>query len=205
VGDTEPISADLREAFDQAVNALIAWDGVGEEPTVSVHGRPTRISVIASLIETYKDPDKPTALPGCPLAPLSKEGAMTERDLTEREDRLIVFWLTAMAVVLVFVFILSTPTRFSGLEVGLPRLARLPVRRGVRSCQLAQPWPAWNRDQSSRLRTGGPSRRAFANSGRCSYKDPAQLFRGIVTTPPRSGERLFESHAPRPHSHRWLR
>jgi hypothetical protein len=55
VGDTEPISADLREAFDQAVNALIAWDGVGEEPTVSVHGRPTRISVIASLIETYKD------------------------------------------------------------------------------------------------------------------------------------------------------
>jgi hypothetical protein len=34
---------------------------------------------------------------------------MTERDLTEREDRLIVFWLTAMAIVLVFVFVLSNP------------------------------------------------------------------------------------------------
>jgi hypothetical protein len=44
-----------------------------------------------------------------PLAPLPKEGAMAERDLTEREDRLVVFWLTAMAIVLVFVFILSTP------------------------------------------------------------------------------------------------
>jgi hypothetical protein len=61
VGDTEPISADLREAFDQAVNALIAWDGVGEEPTVSVHGRLTRISVVASLVETYKD-TMPTSL-----------------------------------------------------------------------------------------------------------------------------------------------
>ncbi len=34
---------------------------------------------------------------------------MTERDLTQREDRLVVFWLTAVAIVLVFVFILSTP------------------------------------------------------------------------------------------------
>jgi hypothetical protein len=34
---------------------------------------------------------------------------MTERDLTEREDRLLIFWLTATAIVLVFVFILSTP------------------------------------------------------------------------------------------------
>jgi hypothetical protein len=34
---------------------------------------------------------------------------MTERDLTEREDRLVIFWLTAMAIVLVFVFILSNP------------------------------------------------------------------------------------------------
>jgi hypothetical protein len=61
VGDTEPISADLREAFDHAVNALIAWDGFGDEPTVSVHGRITRISVIASLVETYKD-TMPTSL-----------------------------------------------------------------------------------------------------------------------------------------------
>jgi hypothetical protein len=29
--------------------------GNGNEPTVSVHGRPTLISVIASLAETYKD------------------------------------------------------------------------------------------------------------------------------------------------------
>jgi hypothetical protein len=43
-----------------------------------------------------------------PLAPLSKEGAMTERDLTEREDRLVIFWLTAMAIVLIFVLILSS-------------------------------------------------------------------------------------------------
>jgi hypothetical protein len=44
-----------------------------------------------------------------PAEPLSKEGAMTERNLTEREDRLVIFWLTAMAIVLVFVFILSGP------------------------------------------------------------------------------------------------
>jgi hypothetical protein len=55
VGDSEPIPADLREAFDQAVSALIASDGSGEEPMVSVHDRPTLISVIASLVETYKD------------------------------------------------------------------------------------------------------------------------------------------------------
>src|SRR5258708_6016898 len=40
VDNSEPIPADLREAFDQAVVALIAWDS-GQEPTVSVHGKPT--------------------------------------------------------------------------------------------------------------------------------------------------------------------
>jgi hypothetical protein len=50
----EPIPADLSEAFDQAVVALIAWDS-GDEPTVSVHGKPTRISAVASLVETYQD------------------------------------------------------------------------------------------------------------------------------------------------------
>jgi hypothetical protein len=52
-----------------------------------------------------------TFAPPIPAVPLPKEGAMTERDLTEREDRLLIFWLTAMAIVLVFVFvfILSTP------------------------------------------------------------------------------------------------
>ena len=54
MGDPEPIPADLREAFDQAVEALIAWES-GDEPIISVHGRPTLISVMASLVETYKD------------------------------------------------------------------------------------------------------------------------------------------------------
>jgi hypothetical protein len=48
--------------------------------------------------------------PPITAAPLSKGGgAMTERDLTEREDRLLVFGLAAMVIVLIFVFILSTP------------------------------------------------------------------------------------------------
>ena len=54
VDNSEPIPADLREAFDQAVVALIAWDS-GQEPTVSVHGKPTLISAVASLVETYQD------------------------------------------------------------------------------------------------------------------------------------------------------
>ena len=54
LGDPEPIPADLRDAFDRAVDALIAWDS-GAEPTVNVHGRATLISAIASLVETYKD------------------------------------------------------------------------------------------------------------------------------------------------------
>jgi hypothetical protein len=58
VGDPEPLPADLREAFDQAVDALIAWES-GTEPTVSIHDRPTLISIIASLVETYKDPMPP--------------------------------------------------------------------------------------------------------------------------------------------------
>ncbi len=33
---------------------------------------------------------------------------MAERDLTEREDRLVAFWLTAMAIIVVFVFILTS-------------------------------------------------------------------------------------------------
>ena len=51
----EPIPEDLRQAFDEAVNALIAWDGDRKEPKVSVHGRATLISAIASLVETYTD------------------------------------------------------------------------------------------------------------------------------------------------------
>jgi hypothetical protein len=51
VDQLEQISADLSEAFGQAVSALIAWKD-GEEPTVNVHGRPTPITAIASLVET---------------------------------------------------------------------------------------------------------------------------------------------------------
>ena len=49
------IPADIRDAFDQAVNEIIAWDRSGEEPTVSFDGKPTPVSTIARLAETYKD------------------------------------------------------------------------------------------------------------------------------------------------------
>jgi hypothetical protein len=49
------IPADIRDAFDQAVNEIIAWDRSGEEPTVSFDGKPTPISTIARLAETCKD------------------------------------------------------------------------------------------------------------------------------------------------------
>jgi hypothetical protein len=54
VDHPEPIPADISEAFDQAVLALIVWND-GEEPTVIVHGKPTLISAVASLAEAYKD------------------------------------------------------------------------------------------------------------------------------------------------------
>jgi hypothetical protein len=49
------IPANIRDAFDQAVNELIAWDRSGEEPTVNIDGKPTPISTIAHLAETCKD------------------------------------------------------------------------------------------------------------------------------------------------------
>ena len=51
---------------------------------------------------------KSTVVPAALLAPLPKEGAMTERDLTRREDRLIGLCLAATAIIVVFIFILST-------------------------------------------------------------------------------------------------
>jgi len=48
------IPADVSEAFDRAINELIAWDG-GEEPSVSVSGRPAPISAVAELAGLYKD------------------------------------------------------------------------------------------------------------------------------------------------------
>jgi hypothetical protein len=53
VDHLEQMPVDLSEAFGQAVSALIAWED-GGEPTVNVHGRPTPISAIASLVGTYK-------------------------------------------------------------------------------------------------------------------------------------------------------
>jgi hypothetical protein len=50
----DPIPADLAQAFDEAVSAFVDWKG-GDEPTVNVHGKPTPISAIANLCETYKD------------------------------------------------------------------------------------------------------------------------------------------------------
>ena len=54
VDHSKSIPADLSEAFEQAVDALIAWDG-GDEPTVNIHGKPMPISAVTSLTETYKD------------------------------------------------------------------------------------------------------------------------------------------------------
>ena len=42
-----------------------------------------------------------------PLAPLSKGGAMTERNFTEREDRLVGICLAALAIIVVFIFVTS--------------------------------------------------------------------------------------------------
>jgi hypothetical protein len=53
VDHLEEMPVDLTEAFGQAVSTLIAWKD-GEEPAVNVHGRPTPISAIAGLVETYK-------------------------------------------------------------------------------------------------------------------------------------------------------
>jgi hypothetical protein len=83
-------------------------------PTRCGHGEDFRPAIILAMCDfghalRWYHRKESTALPWLLLAPLPKEGAMTERDLTEREDRLIVFWLTAMAIVLVFVFILSNP------------------------------------------------------------------------------------------------
>jgi hypothetical protein len=49
------IPENIRDAFDRAANELMAWDRNGEEPTVSFDGKPTPISTIARLAETYKD------------------------------------------------------------------------------------------------------------------------------------------------------
>ena len=50
---SDPIPADVSEAFDRAVSELIAWDGGGDEPSVSISGRRGPISAIAGLAGLY--------------------------------------------------------------------------------------------------------------------------------------------------------
>jgi hypothetical protein len=50
---------------------------------------------------------KSAVLLGCPWRRSQKEGAMTERNLTEREDRLVGLFLAALAIIVVFIFITS--------------------------------------------------------------------------------------------------
>ena len=49
-------SKGIREAFDEAVSAFIAWDRRGEEPTVMFNNVPIPISTIAGLAEVIPDP-----------------------------------------------------------------------------------------------------------------------------------------------------
>jgi hypothetical protein len=49
-------SKGIREAFDEAVSAFIAWDRGGEEPTVMFNNVPIPISTIAGLAEVITDP-----------------------------------------------------------------------------------------------------------------------------------------------------
>ena len=49
-------SKDIRDAFDEAVSAFIAWDRHGAEPTVIFNNVPIPISTIAGLAEVIKDP-----------------------------------------------------------------------------------------------------------------------------------------------------
>jgi hypothetical protein len=48
--------SNIRDAFDEAVSAFIAWDQHGTEPTVIFNNVPIPISTIAGLAEVIKDP-----------------------------------------------------------------------------------------------------------------------------------------------------
>src|SRR3974377_705680 len=51
-----PVLSNIRDAFDEAVSAFIAWDRRGTEPTVIFNNVPIPISTIAGLAEGIKDP-----------------------------------------------------------------------------------------------------------------------------------------------------
>jgi hypothetical protein len=53
-------SKGIRDAFDEAVSAFIAWDRHGTEPTVILNNVPIPISTLAGLI---KDPMPREVLP----------------------------------------------------------------------------------------------------------------------------------------------
>jgi hypothetical protein len=46
-------------------------------------------------------------LPSFPWHRSQKEGAMTESNLTEREDRIVGIFLAALAIIVVFIFVAS--------------------------------------------------------------------------------------------------
>ena len=48
--------SNIRDAFDEAVRAFIAWDRHGTEPTVIFNNVPIPISTIAGLAEVITDP-----------------------------------------------------------------------------------------------------------------------------------------------------
>jgi len=51
-----PVLTNIRDAFDEAVSAFIAWDRQGAEPHVIFNNVPIPISTIAGLVEVIKDP-----------------------------------------------------------------------------------------------------------------------------------------------------
>jgi hypothetical protein len=51
-----PVLSNIRDAFDEAVSAYIAWDRHGAEPTVIYNNVPIPISTIAGLAEVIKEP-----------------------------------------------------------------------------------------------------------------------------------------------------
>jgi hypothetical protein len=57
MADSEgPVLSNIRDAFDEAVSAFIAWDRHGTEPTVFFNNVPIPISTIAGLVEPIKEP-----------------------------------------------------------------------------------------------------------------------------------------------------
>jgi hypothetical protein len=50
------IPADLRDAFDEALEALAGWTRNGPEPVVSLNGKQTPIETVFRLVEGFSEP-----------------------------------------------------------------------------------------------------------------------------------------------------